>query len=59
MFSVSCDLSEYLRDVLEEQINTYETATDVERRIAEIQHLTSTNEMFLRAKKMYKVGSNK
>lgn len=53
---VSVDFSEGLRDILEQQANTFDSADQVARRIAEIQHGISTDEMFARAKFKMKIG---
>lgn len=50
MRTISVNFSESFRDILEQQTEKYDSAGQVERRIAEIQHTVSTDEMFARAK---------
>lgn len=53
-FSIPVDLSESVKDILEQQTEKYNNHEEVEKRIAEIQHSITTDEMIKRTK-MYKL----
>ena len=54
MISVPRNVAEGLKDILEEQTHRYDNRDQVEKRIAEIQHTISTDNMISRTK-MYKI----
>ncbi len=50
MRTISVNFSEQFRDLLEQQVEKFDSAAEVVKRIAEIQHSLSTDQMFSRAK---------